>query len=135
MLVYNLSVLVCCCSFELVFGVFFKKYRDQIFKEHIAIFVFNLVALAVKFLICFHSQSVCSFFWNVFRWLESGILSFNDNTSIPEYATEAVNILNKNSILNGDNNNNLRPNDFANRAEAAVMLHRFINLIKGEGGK
>ena len=46
---------------------------------------------------------------------------------------QAVTILNKNGIINGDNNNNLRPNDFANRAEAAVMLYRFINIVNREG--
>ncbi len=69
------------------------------------------------------------------KTLESGEVSFVDAESIAEYAKNAVNILNNNGIIKGDDKNNFRPNDFANRAEAAVMLDRFINLVEGEGTK
>ena len=67
--------------------------------------------------------------------LSGGKLNFGDIDSIPSYAVDAVNVLNKNGVINGDENNNFRPEAFANRAEAAVMLYRFINLTEGEVNK
>ena len=61
--------------------------------------------------------------------------SMYDNDAISEYAKQAVNVLSVNGIINGDTNNNFRPSDYANRAEAAVMLQRFIVLTEGEVAK
>ena len=55
---------------------------------------------------------------------------FGDSDSIPEYAKDAVGVLRGAGVINGDENNNFRPGDFANRAEAAVMIYRFTELMQ-----
>ena len=54
--------------------------------------------------------------------------SFSDQNAIAEYALPAIQTLNRLDILRGDNNR-INPRGFATRAEAAAMLHRFVELV------
>ena len=58
------------------------------------------------------------------------ISAFNDNGEIAPYALNAVAALYKNGIVNGKDGGRFAPNDYATRAEAAVIISRAMNLIK-----
>lgn len=55
---------------------------------------------------------------------------FSDESAIADYSKEAVNKLRLAGIINGYENNEFRPNDFANRAEAAKMIYGLSNYLK-----
>ena len=55
--------------------------------------------------------------------------TFEDNDMISPYAAEAVAALQTAGIINGDENNEFKPQDGATRAEAAVMLQRLLLYI------
>lgn len=55
---------------------------------------------------------------------------FSDENAIADYSKEAVNKLRLAGIINGYENNEFRPNDFANRAEAAKMIYGLSNYLK-----
>lgn len=55
---------------------------------------------------------------------------FFDENAIADYSKEAVNKLRLAGIINGYENNEFRPNDFANRAEAAKMIYGLSNYLK-----
>lgn len=52
--------------------------------------------------------------------------SFNDSAQISDYAYPCVGALQKEQILNGDDNNNFNPTSTATRAEAAAMVYRLM---------
>ncbi len=54
----------------------------------------------------------------------SGNLTFLDRGDISDYAVEAVGRLNHAGVILGDNNNCFNPQNYATRAEVAVMLYR-----------
>ena len=54
---------------------------------------------------------------------------FNDSADIGTYAKEAVETLYKAQIINGKNGGLFDPKGMATRAEAAAMLHRFIEAM------
>lgn len=56
--------------------------------------------------------------------------AFEDADRIPAYAAEAVAALRGAGVISGDENNNFRPADFANRAEAAVMVYNFTEIMQ-----
>ncbi len=56
-----------------------------------------------------------------------GDLTFNDNNEIPDWATDAVKMLLNMGIINGYEDNTIRPNSNVSRAEAAVMLYKTDN--------
>lgn len=56
-----------------------------------------------------------------------GDLTFNDNDEIPDWATDAVKMLLNMGIINGYEDNTIRPNSSVSRAEAAVMLYKTDN--------
>lgn len=59
----------------------------------------------------------------------TNILSYNDALGISEYAYAALQWACGAGILEGDTNGNLNPQSFANRAEVATMLQRFIENL------
>ena len=60
---------------------------------------------------------------------DTNILSYNDAFEISDYAYPALQWACGSGIMNGDNGGNLNPQGFANRAEAAAMLQRFIETM------
>lgn len=54
---------------------------------------------------------------------------FADDIKISPYAREAVNDIHKSGIIRGKANNCFDPQSTATRAEAAVILHRFVEII------
>ena len=60
---------------------------------------------------------------------DSGELSFTDKEEIADYAQTAVAALNKAKVLNGSENQFL-PQDYTNRAEAAVVIYRLLQCCK-----
>ena len=52
--------------------------------------------------------------------------NFNDYSSISNYARDAVDVLSKAGIINGDNNGCFNPANYATRAEAAKMIYGVI---------
>ena len=55
--------------------------------------------------------------------------TFEDNDMISPYAAEAVAVLQTAGIINGDENNEFKPQDGTTRAEAAVMLKRLLTYV------
>ena len=52
--------------------------------------------------------------------------NFNDYSSISNYARDAVDVLSKAGIINGDNSGCFNPANYATRAEAAKMIYGVI---------
>lgn len=59
--------------------------------------------------------------------LATGELSFADSTDVPEWAVPYVSGLLKLGIVNGYEDNTIRPNNNVRRAEAAAMLYKLMN--------
>lgn len=57
-------------------------------------------------------------------------LTFNDTSSISASAKPYIELLNKNGIVSGDNNNRFNPKASINRAEVAVMASKTYALMK-----
>lgn len=57
---------------------------------------------------------------------------FGDAGDIADYAVEAVTALEATSIIQGFENGLFLPQDYATRAEAAMIIHRLLNLELGE---
>ncbi len=55
---------------------------------------------------------------------------FADSANISDYAKDAVNTLNGLGIINGYTDGSFKPMGNATRAEAAVIFHRFLNIIE-----
>jgi len=58
-----------------------------------------------------------------------GSKSFEDDSTISPWASEAIEILRNAGIMNGDTDNNFNPKAPATRAEIAAVLQRFIELM------
>lgn len=58
--------------------------------------------------------------------------SFADSDEISSYAAEAVAVMQTAGIINGTGENMFAPTAYANRAEAAVMIHRLLPSIQTE---
>lgn len=56
-------------------------------------------------------------------------VSFDDEGSIAPYALEAVKVLASHKIINGNGSGKFNPQDFATRAECAVMVYNFLQKI------
>lgn len=56
--------------------------------------------------------------------------SFIDNTSISDYAKDAVGALSANGIISGFEDNSFRPRENATRAQAAVMISNIISFAE-----
>lgn len=56
-------------------------------------------------------------------------VTFADNTKISSWAKEAVKAMQQAGILSGKSNNQFDPKGNATRAEAATVLHRFVEVI------
>lgn len=56
--------------------------------------------------------------------------AFADNADIADYAYEAVGTLSKLKIVNGYSDNTVRPRNTCTRAEAAVIIHNYMNTVK-----
>lgn len=71
---------------------------------------------------------------NLLKYKEKEVVAsdknFNDAEDIPKYASDAVAVLRSAGVISGDENNNFRPADFANRAEAAVMIYKFTEVMQ-----
>ena len=71
---------------------------------------------------------------NLLKYKEKEVVAsdknFNDAEDIPKYASDAVAVLRSAGVISGDENNNFRPADFANRAEAAVMIYKFTEFMQ-----
>lgn len=57
-------------------------------------------------------------------------LSFSDTSSITAGAKPYIELLNKNGIVSGDDNNNFNPKANINRAEVAVMASKTLEVMK-----
>lgn len=57
-------------------------------------------------------------------------LSFSDTSSISATAKPYIELLNKNGIISGDDNNKFNPKSNINRAEVAVMASKTFTLMK-----
>ena len=62
--------------------------------------------------------------------MPKGVLSFSDNASISDYALYPVAAASELGIVKGNSNNMFMPGDNATRAEAIVMLARFLDAVK-----
>ncbi len=60
-------------------------------------------------------------------------VTFSDNTKISTWAKDAVKAVQQTGIINGKTNNLFDPQGNATRAEASTVLHRFVELVIGEG--
>ena len=58
---------------------------------------------------------------------ETGDISFTDSESISDYAKAAVGYFASNGIVNGLGDGNFGPQNFATRAQTAVIIYRIIN--------
>ncbi len=56
-------------------------------------------------------------------------ISFEDGSSISNFAKDAVQVMNKSGIIRGIGNGKIAPKNSATRAEVAAMLHRFIEML------
>ena len=57
---------------------------------------------------------------------ESDSADFSDYSEISDYAKQAVSVLTKNKIVNGFENSFFKPQEYATRAQAAVMLYKLM---------
>ena len=64
------------------------------------------------------------------HWLADGNIVFADEQSIAEYAKTAVGAYAGAGIVSGYEDNTFRPESFASRAEAAVIIGRLTDYIK-----
>lgn len=62
--------------------------------------------------------------------MPKGVLSFSDNASISDYAVYSVAAASELGIVKGNSNNMFTPGKNATRAEAIVMLARFLDAVK-----
>ena len=60
----------------------------------------------------------------------TNILSYDDSDDISEYAVAAMQYAVGTELIKGKTESILAPGDFATRAEAAAILHRFIGTEK-----
>lgn len=56
-------------------------------------------------------------------------ITFEDESSISNFAKEAVQVMNKSGIIRGIGNGKIAPKNSAARAEVAAMLHRFVKQL------
>lgn len=67
--------------------------------------------------------------YRLFRTNQTGpALTYRDANTIAEYARPAVQYLLQKGIVNGFEDNTFRPKKVLTRAEAAAIIHRFINV-------
>ena len=59
------------------------------------------------------------------------ISSFSDNTTVSEWAKDAVLWAMQEKIITGKGNNNIAPRDSATRAEAAAVIRRYTEKYAG----
>ncbi len=55
-----------------------------------------------------------------------------DDSSIPTWAKDAIYMANEIGLVRGYQDGYVRPNELVTRAEAAVMIHKFIEHIRNE---
>jgi len=60
--------------------------------------------------------------------MRNGTFVFADSAEISDYAVESVSALNNAGVITGTGNNMFSPKNYANRAEAAVVIHRCLKL-------
>jgi len=65
--------------------------------------------------------------------LESADADFKDNDKISSYALPAVGMLSKKGVILGFDDNTFKPENNANRAETAVVIHRLLKMLEQEG--
>ncbi|MEW9702397.1 S-layer homology domain-containing protein [Paenibacillus sp. SI8] len=58
------------------------------------------------------------------------VASFGDRESIPDWAEAAISHMVETGIIEGTNGGNFAPNDFATRAQSAVMLKRMLQHLQ-----
>nr|WP_156314018.1 S-layer homology domain-containing protein [Lysinibacillus sp. ZYM-1] len=60
---------------------------------------------------------------------ENHSIQFNDSKDVSKWATEAVQKINSNVIMIGDNEDNFRPHHTTTRAEMAIILSRLLSKL------
>ena len=65
--------------------------------------------------------------YSILKTLEA--VTFADNASISSWAKDAVKAMQQAGVLSGKSNNHFDPKGNATRAEAATVLHRFVEVI------
>lgn len=63
----------------------------------------------------------------------SAINYFNDDADIPAWASEAIYNLRTQGLVSGYPDNTFKPNNNITRAEMAVIMNRFLQLLEREG--
>jgi hypothetical protein len=64
---------------------------------------------------------------------KNAAVAFTDEDKIADYAGDAVRRLQQAGVVNGRPEGSFAPNDRANRAEVAAMVHRCVLLFDTEG--
>ena len=62
--------------------------------------------------------------------MPKGVLAFSDNSDISDYAVYSVAAAAESGIVKGNSENMFLPGENATRAEAIVMLARFLEAVK-----
>jgi hypothetical protein len=62
--------------------------------------------------------------------INGSLKGFSDQSSIAPYAREACAVMVENNIINGVGGNRFSPTTYATRAQAAVILYRFMDLFE-----
>lgn len=62
--------------------------------------------------------------------LESGILSFNDNDDISEYAVSAISKMCASGVISGFPDGSVRPKESASRAQVAKVIYTILTSVK-----
>lgn len=67
------------------------------------------------------------------NYTDSVVLTFKDTHTIGGYAVESVKRMTKYGIIQGKGNNTFAPNEFADRATAAILIHRMVQVMEKNG--
>lgn len=95
-------------EYQFISGISSTKFgpKDDITREQAAVIIYRL-----------------------FRTNQAGhALEYRDRSEIAEYARPAIQYLTQKGVINGFEDNTFRPQKVLTRAEAAALIHRFMNL-------
>ena len=75
-------------------------------------------------------QDICTIVSRIEKAESENELNFADSESISEYARAAVAYLSGLGVINGFEDNTFRPNELATRAQAAVIMCKYLNSVQ-----
>ena len=82
----------------------------------------TVASAAVTFIRAMGLESLASY--------HGAITNFTDDSSIPDYARDALFVCEYIGLLKGDDNGRINPNKAVTKGEAAVMLDRFVEYMR-----